>query len=211
MFASRNNLAILLLFMLIADAGGCVKSITVNAFPGPDRPDSEIAMLELDFKVRVIHLDGQAVEGIPPGLQTDEPYDPRILRLLPGEHEMLVGIRPYIQTNSYPIYSYTTTTDCEGHCHSMPIVVGYNTTTTCHEGSRENERIAFTLAPGRHYRLKLDDPPDWFSKREKWSAAVIEKTNTWRDTLISTSHGREPHIQPPPQAQQPVLAKAGGG
>jgi hypothetical protein len=204
MFA-RKILPILLLALLLT---GCAKPIIVNTFPGPDRPDGEIATLQLDFKVRLIQLDGQIVPGIPPGLETGEPYDARVLRLLPGEHEMLVGIRPWIETNSYPIYSYTTTTDCEGHCHSMPIVVGYNTTTTHHDGSRENERITFALAPGRRYRLKLDDPPDFFSKRQKWSALLVEKTNTWRDTIISTSHGREPHIQPRPQ---PQFARAGGG
>jgi hypothetical protein len=201
---ARTILAILLLLALT----GCAKPIIVNAFSGPDLPDAAVATLQLDFKVRLVQLDGQSVPGIPPGLETNEPYDPRILRLLPGEHEMLVGIRPYIETNSYPIYSYISTTDCEGHCQSTPIVVGYNTSTTAHEGSRENEQITFTLAPGRRYRLKLDDPPDWFSKRQLWSAKMIEKTNTWRDTIISTSHGRGPHIQPPPQ---PQFAKAGGG
>jgi hypothetical protein len=199
-----------LLPLLLLLAAGCAKPIIVNAFPGPNLPDADVATLQIDFKVRLMQLDGQGVEGLPPGLQTEEPYDPRILRLLPGEHEMLVGIRPYIETNSYPIYSYTTTTDCEGRCHSMPIVVGYNYTTTHHEGSRENERIQFTLAPGRRYRLKLDDPPDWFAKREKWSARIIEKTNAWRDTLISTSHGREPHVQPLP-VQHSQLARAAGG
>ena len=209
MLTSRSKLAILVLLLhsSIGGAGGCVRPIIVNTFPGADRPDSEIASVQLDFKVRLMQLDGQPVAGIPPGLESGEPYDQRILRLLPGEHEMLVGIRPYIETNSYPIYSYTTTTDCEGHCHSIPIVVGYNTTTTFHQGSRDNERITFSLAPGRRYRLKLDDPPDWFSKRQKWSALLVEKANTWRDPIISTSHGREPHIRPPPQ---PQLAKAGG-
>ena len=205
---SERTIISILLLLLLGMTGGCAKPIIVNAFPGPNLPDAEVATLQLDFKVRLMQLDGEPVQGIPPGLDTGEPYDPRILRLLPGEHEMLVGIRPYIETNSYPIYSYISTTDCEGHCHSTPIVVGYNTTTTYHEGSRENERLTFALAPGRRYRLKLNDPPDWFSKRQKWSALLVEKTNTWRDTIISTSHGREPHIQPPPQ---PQFARAGGG
>jgi hypothetical protein len=201
---ARTFMPLLLLLL----ATGCAKPIIVNTFPGPDLPDTQVATLNVDFKVRLLQLNGQPVPGIPPGLDPGEPYDPRILRLLPGEHEMLVGIRPYIQTNSYPIYSYTTTTDCEGHCHSIPMVVGYNTTTTYHEASRENERIAFTLAAGRRYRLKLDDPPDWFSKRQLWSAKVIKKTDAWRDPVISISLGREPHIQPP---LQPQFAKGGGG
>jgi len=199
---ARTLFPLLLLF-----ATGCAKPIIANAFPGPSLPDADVATLDLDFKVRLIHLDGHPVQGIPPGLDPGEPYNRRILRLRPGEHEVLVGIRPYIATNSYPIYSYTSTTDCEGHCHSTPMVVGYNTTTTNHEGSRENEHITFTLAPGRRYRLKLEDPPDWFSRRQLWSAKVIAKTNAWRDPVISTSLGRESHAPPPPQ---PQLAKAGG-
>jgi hypothetical protein len=182
-----------LLFLLTT---GCAKPIVVNAFDGPDRPDTEIATLELDFKARVTHLDGQPVPGLPAGLNVADPSNPRILRLLPGEHEMLVGLRPYVETHSYPEYSYFPTTDCHGHVSSHAVVTSWHTSTTHHPGSREDERIVFALSPGQRYRLKLDDPVDWFSRRERWSARVIEKTDAWRDPVVSASLGRQPH--PPP-------------
>ncbi len=185
---------VLSILLLLFTGGGCAAPIIVNAFDGPDRPDTEIATLELDFRARLVHLDNRPVPGLPAGLDVDDPANPRILRLLPGEHEMLVGLRPYIETHSHPVYSYFPSTDCHGHVSSHAVVTSYYTTTTFHPGSREDERLTFTLAPGRRYRLKFDDPADWFSRRERWSARIIEKTDAWRDPVISTSHGRQRHV-----------------
>ena len=61
----RTAIATLLLVLL--GGGGCAKPIIVDAFNGPARAAAEVATLELDFKVRLIHLDGRPVAASPPG------------------------------------------------------------------------------------------------------------------------------------------------
>ena len=85
---------------------GRAQPIVVNAFDGPDHPAVEIAMLQIDAAVRLTaQLDGAPVPGLPAGFTEADSTAPRTVRLLPGEHTLLVGIRPAHETYSTPIYS----------------------------------------------------------------------------------------------------------
>ena len=173
---------------------GCAQPIVVNAFSGP-APSEEIAVLHLGDEVRLLSVDGAPVPGLPAGLTETDSYAPRIVRLLPGEHTIVAGIRPRVQTYSSPNYMYIPSGDCHGG--GSFVVTSYNSYTSSLPGSRENETIRFIAQPARTYRLKIDDPPDWFSKTQRWSARIIEKTDQWSDPIVSTSLGRQPHETPP--------------
>ena len=174
---------------------GCVKPIVVNAFDGPDRPDPEVATLQVDFKLRLTQLDGRPIAGVPAGLDEADPHNPRVIRVLPGRHELLVGLRPYVEYHTYEMYTYVPSGDCHGGGMQMISTGSYSTTTRV-PGSREDERIMFDVAAGRRYRVVLDDPIDWFSKKNRWWVKVIEKSDGWRDPVVSTSLGRERHVRP---------------
>ena len=185
--------------LLLATVTGCAQPIVVNAFGAPDRPDAEIATLHIDEVVRLTALDGAAAPGLPAGLTGADSAAPRTVRLLPGEHTLVVGIRPRTQVYSKPIYSYV---PHGGGCHDarVPRIVHYQTHTNHLPGSREDESLSFTAVAGHTYRLKIDDPPDWFTKTEPWSARVVEKTDRWSDPTTSTSLGRQPRVTEEPLA-----------
>ncbi len=153
-----------------------------------------MATLELDFKLRLTQLDGRPVAGIPAGFDEYDPHNPRVVRLLPGTHEMLVGLRPYAEIHTYQTYAYLPSGDCHGGVQMIP--TGSYTTTTHVRGSREDERITFDVAAGRRYRAALENPLDWFSKRDRWWVKVVEQTDAWRDPVVSRSVGREWHVVP---------------
>ena len=179
---------------LVLVVPGCAKPIIVNAFDGPDRPTAEVAMLELDFRLRLTQLDGRPVAGVPAGFDEHDPHNPRVIRLLPGKHELLVGKRPYVETHTHNTYTYLPSGDCHGGMRQ--IWTGSYTTTTHVPGSREDERLMFDVAAGRRYRVVLDDPLDWFSKRDRWWVKVVEQTDAWRDPVVSRSVGRQRHARP---------------
>ena len=190
----RTAIAVLLLVVVVAHLPGCAKPIIINAFDGPDRPDAEVATLEVDFKIRLTKLDGRPVAGVPAGLNEHEPTNPRVIRLLPGQHEFLVGKRPYVQTHQHPIHGFAPSGDCNGGMRMT--VTGYYTTTSHVPGSRTDERLSFTAAPGRRYTLTLEDPLDWFAKRDRWRAKVIDRSDRFREPVVSTSYGYFPHMPP---------------
>jgi hypothetical protein len=189
---------IILLLASLLIVPGCVKPVIVNAFDGPDRPAAEVATLELDFKLRLTQLDGRRVPGVPAGFDEHDPHNPRVVRLLPGSHELIVGKRPYVETHTHNTYTYLPSGDCHGGGGGgmQQIWTGSYTTTTHALGSRDDERIAFNVAAGRRYRVALDDPIDWFSKRDRWRVKVVEQTDAWRDRVVSTSFGRQRHVRP---------------
>src|SRR5215212_5966829 len=81
--------------------GGCIKPIVVNAFDGPAPPGSQLALMTITEDVRLTSLDGKPLEGMPPELDKTKDIRSRAIRLLPGTHRLLAGMRSNTFT-SYP-------------------------------------------------------------------------------------------------------------
>src|SRR5687768_12286485 len=91
-----------LLPLLLLAATGCAKPYEANAFAGDPRPDAEVAKLTLDPDIRLISIDGQVLDGVPSELATGEEHRNRFVRLLPGTHRIVVGMRATATTYNSP-------------------------------------------------------------------------------------------------------------
>jgi hypothetical protein len=151
-----------LLVMAILLSAGCA-SHTPRAFEGPDRPDDQVAVLEIDPDVRFVSLNGKPVKGVPSELAKDSPLqntdDRRFIRLLPGEYRIVVGYAPFA--------------DEPWHSRSPG---GTNAAAKTYAGSAENDELLLAAAAGKRYLVKIDltykldaDPPT------RWSAAVYDQ------------------------------------
>lgn len=152
-----------LLAVAILMLAGCAAH-RPRAFEGPDRPDDQVAILQIDRDVRFVSLNGQPVKGVPADLTRDRnPLrghdDRRLIRLLPGEYRIVAGVAPFADE---PWYSRSPgATEAEMKTYA---------------GSAENDELVFTAAAQKRYLLKLDftyelntDTPT------RWSAAVYDQ------------------------------------
>jgi hypothetical protein len=176
-----------------AAAGGCAKPFQANAFDGPDRGDAEVARLQLDPAVRLISIDGKPLADFPGEWDSTrgESFKPRVVRLLPGPHRVLVGINPNTQQSNPPPMG-----GAPGG--GLSVGVGF-TYTKRYPGSKENEELEFTPAAGRKYMLKIKNPLDLFTKQEKWNAIIYDADSPEFQKVVSRSYGRVPHAFPTEQ------------
>jgi hypothetical protein len=151
---------------------GCVKHYRADTFTGPAPAD--VATLAIDPGVRLVSLDGKAVEGVPAEVRNGELSQGRTIQLLPGAHGVVAGKAPY--------YCRPTRGDN---------LSGFYTSVVYEPGSDANDVLSFTAESRGQYLLKLDVASA--ASRENWRAIVIDKHGRTFNSVVSTTTGRVAH------------------
>jgi hypothetical protein len=185
---ARSILIIWIVMVGYCCGAGCAPVIYANAFDGPDLPDTDVARVELGEYIRLTSLNDKPVPGIPPGTGYDESFNTRIIRLLPGQYRLLVGMRAYDEWRQTDIASLLPWND-----DPKPLTHHFS------PGSDDDEQLECTVEAGRRYLLDYKRVRSyWFFEKALSPPRFVltEMNGKKRVKVVSASRGFVPHWAP---------------